>query len=205
MKLYGSTRGVNPRRVRMFLIEQGIESVEHVAVDLRAGENRSDAFRAMSPYMRVPVLELASGDYLCESIAICRYLDGKYPRTPSLFGAPGRDAAEVEQWMRFMEFEFQQPVSMAFRHTTGVFSDREPVVREWGEKNLARVPACFQFLDQRIRGRRRWLAGERFSMADLVAVCAADQAQELGVEIAREQHGLKGWYERCRERPSYAA
>ena len=84
MKLYDGGRAPNPRRVRIFLAEKGIE-IPLEPVDLGALEHKSESFTALNPLQRLPVLELDDGTVITESIAICRYFEGLRPEPP-LFG-----------------------------------------------------------------------------------------------------------------------
>lgn len=101
-------------------------------IDLRAGENLSEEYRAKNPFGRVPVLELDDGSYLSESQAICRYMEGMHP-DPNFFGTTDEEQAFIEMWSRRVELNIMIPVAQAFRNITGFFKDREKVVPEWGE------------------------------------------------------------------------
>ena len=103
MKLYSHAVAPNPRRVRIFAAEKGIELVLE-DVDILAGQNRTPEFLAKNSSGGVPVLELDDGSCLSESVAICRYLDGLHPE-PNLLGRDLREQAEIERWNRRMELE----------------------------------------------------------------------------------------------------
>src|SRR5258708_12949840 len=83
MKLYDSI-GPNPRIVRMFIAEKGIEMPKQ-SVDLRGGENRQEAHLKRNPHGQMPTLELDDGSYLSEITAICEYLEEKQPQ-PAVTG-----------------------------------------------------------------------------------------------------------------------
>ena len=114
MKLYDGGRAPNPRRVRIFLAEKGIE-VETQQVDLGSLEHKSPDYTAINPLQRVPSLVLDDGSVITESIAICRYFDALHPK-PALFGQPGREAAIVEMWNRRLELHLLLQVAQVFRH-----------------------------------------------------------------------------------------
>ena len=109
MKLYDSPFAPNPRRVRMFLAEKGI-SVPTEMVDLAKMQQKDPGFSALNPLQRIPVLELDSGEILCESVAICRYFDEIQP-APPLFGTNPLEKARVEMWQRRAELEFFFPIA----------------------------------------------------------------------------------------------
>ena len=88
MKLHDAM-APNPRRVRIFMAEKGIElPIEHL--ELMEGQSRKPEFMAKNSLGETPVLELDDGRYLTESIAICRYLEHLYPE-PTLFGKPQKN------------------------------------------------------------------------------------------------------------------
>lgn len=204
MKLYGAARGVNPRRVRIFLAEKGITDVEHINLDLKAGENLSPEFRKKNPLGKVPVLELDDGTLILESIAICRYFEALYPE-PNLMGIGARETAEIEMWTRIVEFEMQQAASMAFRHILAPFADREPIVREWGEINRDKLEKMTHFLDGRLE-KHEFIAADRYTIADICALCALEQGVHLlKLEFDESRANLLRWYEAMKARPSYRA
>ena len=84
MKFYNSG-GPNPRMVRMFMAEKGID-IPKVEVDLRGGENRREPYLKVNPAGQCPALELDDGTVLAEITAICEYVDEKKKDTPSLIG-----------------------------------------------------------------------------------------------------------------------
>ena len=121
----------NARRVQVFLREKGIPAPPSVTVDIRGGENLTEAYLALNPFGRVPVLELDDGTCLAESVAICRYFEGLHPE-PCLFGSEALEQATIEMWNRRAELNFMMPAAQAFRNLTGFFKDRETVSAEWG-------------------------------------------------------------------------
>src|SRR3954451_10808795 len=138
MKLYDGGRAPNPRRVRIFLAEKGIE-IEKEQVDLGAQAQKTPAFTAINPLQRVPVLVLDDGTILTESIAICRYIEGLHPE-PNLFGHPGLEAATVEMWGRRLELHLLAPVQHVFRHLHPAMKTLEvPQIADWGEVNKPRI------------------------------------------------------------------
>jgi glutathione S-transferase len=111
MKLYDSKMAPNPRRLRIFLAEKGIQ-IPDEQVDLAKAQNRAPEFLKINPYGGVPVLELDDGTNLAESVAICRYFEETHPE-PRLMGVDARDKALVEMWQRRMELNLLAMVAGA--------------------------------------------------------------------------------------------
>lgn len=201
MKLYDSRMAPNPRRVRVFLAEKGID-VPTVQVDIAKAENRTPEFLAKNPMGGVPVLELDDGAFLAESVAICRYFEEQQPEPP-LFGTGARGKALVEMWNRRMELELLLPVAQCFRNTHEFFKGRIPQVPEWGELNRKAVDKSLAWLDGELADRE-FVAGPRYSIADITAQCAFDffgRILKLGPDAERHPH-LSRWYEAVSARPS---
>ena len=134
MKLYES-RSPNARRVNIFLAEKGVD-LERQEVDIQSGENIESAHKARNPVGRVPVLELDNGEYLSESVAICRYIEGLHP-TPNLFGETAEEMAKIEMWHRRAEQNYFLELTSAFRNITGFFKDRETQCQHGGSCALS--------------------------------------------------------------------
>ncbi|PSJ45950.1 glutathione S-transferase family protein [Zobellella taiwanensis] len=200
MKLYEFAPAPNARRVSLFLAEKGIE-IERVPVDVRGGANLTDAFRAMSANGKIPLLELDDGSYLCESVAICRYLDETFPSTPSLFGDTPLARARIEMWHRIVELDGLLPAFQAFRNISGVYQDREHCVPEWGEESRRRVRQFLPRLEHRL-SRSPYVAGEQYSVADIAAYVLADFCvQRLSITLDEYPY-LQAWLARIEARPA---
>ena len=153
MKLYNHSHAPNPRRVRVFLAEKGIEVVLE-EIDILAGQSRTPEFLAKNSSGAVPLLELDDGSYLSESVAICRYLEGLHPE-PNLFGRDLREQAEIERWNRRMEIELLAAIGRTFQNTSSIFQGRFKQFPEYGEAQ--RAVAC-----QRLERMDRELNGHQF-------------------------------------------
>jgi glutathione S-transferase len=202
MRLHDSKTAPNPRRVRIFLAEKGIE-VPTVEVDIGKRENATAEFLRLNPLGRLPVLELDDGSAIAESVAICRWFEEQQPR-PNLFGDTARERAEVEMWERRMEFEVFLPISMTFRHTHAFFRGRYPQVAEWGEECRRHAEHSLRWLDRELAAHE-FIAGPRFTIADITALCAIDFGRVCGIRIAAEQENLKRWHAGVSARPSARA
>ena len=201
MKLYESP-SPNARRVQVFMAEKGFDC-ERVPVDIRAGENISAEYLAKNPGGRVPMLELDDGTCIAETMAICRYLECLYPE-PNLFGATPVEIATVEMWQRRVEMLFMAEVAGAFRNITGFFKDRETCVEEWGRVCAEKAPKALPMFDAQLADNE-YLAGDRFSVADISLAVALDFARMVKVVDLPDLPNINRWYERVNARPSLSA
>ncbi len=202
MKLYDSQLAPNPRRVRIFLAEKGV-SVPMVQVDLGKGENRQPDFLKINPLGTVPVLELDDGTHLAESVAICRYFEETNPN-PRLLGVNARDRALVEMWQRRIELELFNTITGTFRNTHQFFKGRIPQVAEYGEVCRQAATKRLAWLDEELAGRP-FIAGERYSIADITALCGIDFGRITNIRIQEDQKNLRRWHEAVSGRPSAKA
>lgn len=210
LTLYDMSRAPNPRRVRMFLSEKGID-IPRVEVDVQAGENLSPAFLAINPRGVVPTLVLEDGRILDESMAICRYLECLHP-DPDLFGKSAIEQAEVERWQRHMEFEGMFNIAAVFRNTAEAYAGRgvpgagpaTPQIPELAQRGLVLARQWMDRLEQRLAGRQ-WLATDRFSVADITAFVCLDFARWVKLRAGDTHPEIQAYHARIRARPSAAA
>lgn len=204
MRLHDVTSAPNPRRVRMFIAEKGLD-IECVQVDLRAREHKSAGFLAMHPSGKVPVLELDDGTCIGESVAICRTLEAMHPE-PNLLGRDPVEIGLIDMHNRIIEFELWAPLGQAWVNG--------PVVARLGlvepieaarARGAAQVQSMYQRLDREL-AVRSYMAGERFTIADISALTAIDFAGAL-VDLAPDASltQLWNWHARVSARPSAAA
>jgi glutathione S-transferase len=202
MKLHTSLRAPNPRRVDMFLIEKGITGIEREVYDLNAGEHRSAKFTAMNPIARVPVLELDDGRFLAESRAICSYLEYLHPE-PNLMGVDPVERAFIEMADRQVEMTLLAAVANHVRHThPGLLPLENPQFADYAAEQGKRMVAAAALFDV-LLAQRPWMAGDRFTIADITAFCGLEFARL--VKFRPADAGLKhlaDWRERVAERPS---
>lgn len=202
MKIYEFTQAPNPRRVRVFLVEKGIQ-VPFEQVNISAGDNRKPEFLKINPMGGVPVLELDDGTHIAESVAICKYFEVQKPE-PALFGVDAKDGAVVEMWNRRMEFEILGMAAGAFRNTSEFFKGRIPQSKEYGEICHAAALKRLEWLDRELADRP-FIAGERYSIADITALIGIDFGRTTGIKITPEQKNLKRWHDAVSSRPSAKA
>lgn len=203
MKLYDGGRAPNPRRVRIFLAEKGIE-IERQQVDLGTLEHKGAAYMAINPLQQVPALELDDGTILTESIAICRYFEALQPE-PALFGRNGREAAIIEMWNRRIEQRLLFGVAQVFRHLHPAMKPMEnPQITAWGELNKPRVMEFLNLLDSELASRA-YVASDAFSVADITGLVAIDLMKPAKLAVPDQMNHLKRWYADIAARPSAAA
>ncbi|MES3025542.1 MAG: glutathione S-transferase family protein [Pseudomonadota bacterium] len=203
MKLYISTFAPNPRRVTMFIAEKGIEGIETVAIDLGTGEHRGEAFLAKNPLGRVPALELDDGRVLCETRAICSYLEGLHPAV-NLMGEGFDEHAFIEMADRRVEMHLFAGIANAVRHChPGLAALEQPQFPEFGASQGEKMRETARWLDGEL-SRHAYVAGERFTVADITAFCAL----EFGRGLMKFRPGAEGmahlqeWRDRIAARPT---
>jgi len=200
MKLYSGGIAPNPRRVSIFLAEKNIE-IETKDFDIAKLEQKGQELTKINPRQRLPVLELDDGTIITETVAICRYFEELHPE-PLLMGVDMLDRAIVEMWQRRMELEFFMPVAFAFRHLHPAAAALEPVqIREWGEVNQKLAVKAMKGLDEEL-GQRQYIAGERFTIADITAFCAYRFLKPGGIENPVELTNLQRWFGEVKSRAS---
>ena len=203
MKLLSSF-GPNPRMVRMFMAEKGIEleSVEH---DLMGGENRQAAYTARNPGGQMPAIELDDGTVIAETVVICDYLEELNP-TPALIGTSAAERAEARMWNRRIEQKITENMYAGFRYAEGlgIFKDRMRCMPEAAGDFKASAQDGLGWLDEQMEGKD-FICGDRITVGDLVLYCCTDFAAGVGQTIDPGLKNVTGWFERVASRPSAEA
>ena len=202
MKVYDSKAAPNPRRVRVFVAEKGIE-VPFEELDIVNAVNRQEDFRKKNPMGTIPVLELDDGTCISESAAICRYFEEMHPEPP-LLGVDGKDRAVVAMWDRRMEFELLLPIANAFRQQHAFFKGRIEQCPEYAEVSKRQAIQNLAWLDEALADRK-FVAGDRYTIADITALCGVDFGKVSKITIQPDQKNLSRWYEEVSARPSAKA
>lgn len=203
MILYGERNPApNPRRVRIFLAEKGIDLPE-TRVSMRDREHKSPEHKARNSLGQLPTLELDDGTMISESVSICRYLEGIQPEPP-LFGATPLEQATIDMWIRRIEFQLMTPIGMYWRHAHPFTAALLTQHKDFGESNRAATAAVLGWLDRELSDGRDYLAGD-YSMADIVAQTTLDFADFVGLETPAELTHVAAWRARLAARPSVAA
>lgn len=203
MKLYGEDNPApNPRRVRIFLAEKGL-TIPQVRVPLRERAHKASQFLEKNSLGQVPVLELDDGSFLSESVSICRYLEALHP-APPLFGATPKQQATIDMWIRRIELQLMAPIAHVWRHTHPLTAALLTQYRDFGDSNRDHAERAYRWLDAEMADRA-FVAGDAYSMADIVAVTTVEFGQFIGVPIPEDCLAVTAWHERVRERPSASA
>ena len=206
MQLFSAHRAPNPRRVLMFIAEKGLTGIEVCNVDLNAGAHRTPEFLSKSPLAKVPALELDDGRVLTETRAICTYLEGLYPE-PNLMGMDATERAFIEMADRRVEMTLLLQIANAIRHThPGLAALEQPQFADFGRSQGEKLLATATVFD-RLLQEQEWMAGGRFSIADITAFCALEFARGL-LKFTPARNGLptlQAWRDKVAERPSAAA
>jgi glutathione S-transferase len=202
VKLYDSAFAPNPRRVRIFLAEKGL-TVPTEQVDIAKAANRRPEYLAKNPLGGIPILELDDGTVIAESVAICRYFEEMHP-DPPLLGTGAKERALVEMWQRRMEFEVALPIMQVFRNTHAFFKGRIPQVAEYGEVCRKSAEARLRWMEEEL-ANRAFVAGDRYSIADITLLVGIDFGRPSNIRIAPEQKSLQRWYDAVSARPSAKA
>jgi glutathione S-transferase len=203
MRIYDSF-GPNPRALRMFLLEKGLE-LPRIAVDLLAGENRQPPYTERNPGGQLPALELDDGRVIAETVAIFEYLEEKHPK-PALVGTTPEERAETRQWQRRVELKITEHLYNGFRFAEGIelFKPRMRVLPEAADGLKATARDNLAWLDGLLAGRT-FIAGDRFTIADVILYCALDFGRGVGQAFDPSLKNLSAWFERVSARPSAAA
>jgi len=203
MKLYDSKVAPNPRRARIFLAEKGI-TVPTEQVDIMLMQHKTPEYTAINPLQRMPALVLDDGTVITESIAICRYFEMLQP-DPPLFGVGAKDIAIVEMWNRRAEINFFSNVAAVFRHTHPAMKELEiPQIAAWAEANRPRVTSFLELLDREL-SNREYVAGDRFTIADITMQVAVDFMKPGRLAMPEGAKNVKRWHAAVSARPSASA
>jgi glutathione S-transferase len=206
MKLFDVTRAPNPRRVRIFIAEKGID-VELHQLDMMAGEHKTPEFLKKHPSGKIPVLETDDGQYIAESVAICRYIEALHPE-PNLFGITPYELGRTEMHNRILELELWTQIGVSWvngpvvaKMAAGRFT-QIPAAKEASDANVHRF---YERLDHEL-GERSHMAGDRYTIADITGLSAVDFATSMvGLKPADDLTNLWAWHQRVSARPSASA
>ncbi|MFN3523278.1 MAG: glutathione S-transferase family protein [Phenylobacterium sp.] len=203
MKLYDTPRAPNPRRVRWVMAEKGIEDIEIETLNLMEGQHRTPEYMAKTGLAQVPVLELDDGTCISESLAICRYLEGRYPE-PNLFGRTPEETAVIEMWTRRAELMVAMPFMLGVRHSHPALAALEKQDAAVGAWNLEAATRALKVFDRRLADSA-WIAADRLTIADVVAFISYDFARGmLKYDVPAEMTHVARWIADMKARPAAA-
>lgn len=206
MKLYDLKQAPNPRRVRIFAAEKGMP-LELEPVDMSKGEHKAPEFLKKHPSGKIPALETDDGQFIGESVAICRYLEALQPE-PNLFGATPYELGRIEMHNRILEFELWGPIGTSWVNG--------PVVAKMAPGRFKQIPEAKAASDKAVHAfyarmdrelaERPFMAGDRYSIADITALVAVDFAGGMvGLPPDAGLANLQDWHARVSARPSAKA
>lgn len=203
MKFYNSI-GPNPRLVRLFMAEKGIEIADQAEIDIMGGENRKAPYTDINPSGQMPCLVADDGTAIAETIAICEYLEEKNP-TPALIGSNAEERAVARMWTRRVEQKVVTPLTDAFRSAEGsaLFKDRMRIIPHAADDMKATAQDGIAFIDANLSGD--FVAGSRFTIADITLFSFLEFGAQVGQPIDPAHANVVAWFERVNARPSVAA
>jgi glutathione S-transferase len=189
---------MNPRIVRFYLAEKGID-VPRQEVDILGAENRRTDYLERNPAGQLPTLELSDGTFIAETAAIIEYLEELHPEPP-LIGSSAGERAITRMWWRRVEIGICRPMVLGFYYSEAIdiFKSRFKCYPEQGEAQKEIARTGMQWLDRVMN--EPWLAGERFTVADICLYCYIDQLCDVGQAIPGELGQLNDWFRRVSER-----
>lgn len=204
MKLYNTPMPApNPRRVRIFLAEKGV-SVPLVDVALVRGEHKAPEHLARNSLGQTPVLELEDGTCISETVSICRYIESLHPE-PNLFGQTALEQALVDMWVRRIEFHLMAPAGHFWRHAHPFTAKVVvPQYKDFGEANRGAYEKALGWLDREMAGRD-FVAGARFTVADICTLSTVDFADWIGLKVPDGLANVRAWHQRVSGRASAGA
>lgn len=204
MKLYNSV-GPNPRVVRMFLAEKGID-IPTVEVDLMKGENRGAEHLKRNPHGQMPTLELDDGSFLAEILPICEYLEEKHP-APALIGTTPEERANTRMWTRRIDLNVCEPMANGFRFSQGLplFKNRIYTAPEAADSLKAMAQDRIKWLDGQMADGRAFVTGKTISLADVLLYCFLDFGAQVGQPLNPDFKNVNAWFARMKARPSTQA
>lgn len=210
MKLYDAEWAPSPRRVRIYLAEKAVQ-VERVTIDLKTDEQLGDAYLAINPRGTVPALVLDDGEVIVESVAICRFFETLHPQPP-MFGTRPVEVARVEQWIRRIEAEGYAASVYGLRNRAPAFMNRGlpgkwpavPQVPALAERGRLMWDAFVATLDRRL-GESEWIAGDRYSFADVTGLVTVDFARAAKLLVPEQAANVRRWHAAASARPSASA
>ncbi|MGD9861945.1 MAG: glutathione S-transferase family protein [Pseudodonghicola sp.] len=206
MIFYDCSTAPNPRRARMFIAEKGLQ-IETRDISIARGEQLTPEFLQMNPRGTIPVLVTDEGAVLAENLGIAAYLEARFPEPP-LLGTTPVERGEVMMWNAIVEQQGGMPIAEVLRNTNPHMKGRAipgpqnfEQIPELAERGRARVALFFDMIEERL-GQSPWLAGERFSLADITGFVFIDFARVIKTRIPEGNAATRAWFDAIAARPS---
>ena len=206
MIFYDCSTAPSPRRARMFIAEKGLD-IETKDISIAAGEQLGDAFRAINPRATLPVLVTDDGATLTENLGIAAYLEAAFP-DPPLMGDTAEEKGLIMMWTAICEHQGGLPIAEALRNWHPAMKDRAVTgphnyaqIPELAERGRARASVFLDVLEERLQ-HSAYLAGDRFSLADITGYVLVDFARVIKMKIPETHTAARAWYDGVAARPS---
>jgi len=204
MILYNFATAPNGLRVNIFVREKGL-TIPTKNVNLLKLENHSEEIQALNPAGTVPFLKL-DNIVITESMAICRYLEARYPDVP-MFGIEPEEQGIIEAIRRRVEFEGLLMVSDQLRNSSPFFKDRAlpgkkgvPQIAELAERGAKQVNKFLEWVDEHL-SNNEYMAGDKFSIADIDTYVTIDTMKMI--KVYPDQQNITQWMTRMQQRPAF--
>lgn len=203
MKLFNSV-GPNPKVVRMFMAERGVDIDKH-EVDIMSGENRKSGYLEVNPAGQLPALELDNGDVISEITAICEYIDDKEGAS-DLIGKTAEARAETRMWARRIDHGILENLANGFRYAEGeaMFKDRMTLIPHAADDLKKLAQEKITWLDGQMEGKE-FVCGDRFTLADILLFVFLEFGTQVGQPLNERNKNIMAWYDRVKGRPSAGA
>lgn len=198
IKLYHFPLSTNSRKVRIALIEKGLE-FERVLIDLAKKEQKNPEYLKIHPFGQVPALD-DEGFILYDSTIINEYLEDEYPYPP-LMPKDSEGRARARLMEDFRDNYFNPPFVEIIREVRSKPEGQRDL--KVIENAKAEIAKCFDRIEKELEGRE-YLAGT-FSLADIAYMANFDLLERLAVPVDAKYKDMLAWMERLKARPSYAA
>ena len=202
MKLYTSKVAPSPKKIEVVIAEKDIDDVQFIDLDLALAEHKTEEYKKIAPNSRVPALVLDDGTVILETTAIARYLDKIYPE-PNLFGENPIEIASIELWYSRVTFELMMPLMFGFRHTHPHMANLE---RQFPDYGLSQRELAVKSLDvyDKIIASREYIAGERFTYADIQMVTSLQFLVRLNRLDINDYENLNDYINQVSSRSSFS-
>jgi glutathione S-transferase len=202
MKIYDFVGAPNPKKLRVYLAEKGLQ-IPCVPVNIVTAENRTPEFLKKNPLGGLPVLELDDGSCLTESLAIIEYLEELNPK-PSMIGTNPRERARVRELERIADLGVLGGVGAYFQNTHPFMAQRFKQSPDAAENAKGRIATSLKVLDAAIGGKP-FVTGERPTIADCTLLAALEFAEFAQAPVDGSVKNVHRWYEEFKKRPSASA
>jgi len=202
MKLYDFVGAPNPKKVRVYLAEKGI-NIPVVPVNIVSAENRTPEFLKVNPLGGLPVLELDDGSTLSESLAIIEYLEELQPHPP-MIGTTPLERARVREVERIAEIGVLTRVAQIFQNTHPFMAGRIKQSADAADNARSALATNLKVLDAKI-GTSPFVAGERPTIADCTLLAALEFGAFAQVSFDPACRNVTRWYGEFKQRPSAQA